>query len=363
MPAKKKPAYLYHKATGQARVRIDGKDHYLGQHGSDESHARYDDLVAAWVRKQNVGRFSLTVDDLVLLYLDHATAYYTKDGAATSEIHAIRAACRPLVKLFGRTRARDFGPAKLKQVRDEMVLIGWVRKSVNAQTHRLKRIIRWAVENEHLPPDVLTAVGAVPGLRKGRTTAPDRPPVAPVDDATMQATLPYLAPIVADMARLQRLTGCRPAEVCMLRPCDLDRSGEVWTYSPESHKTQHHGRERQIFIGPKGQSILLPYLLRDANAPCFSPAEAEQKRREAAHELRVTPISYGNKPGSNRKPKPARPAGEAYTSNSYRRAIERAADLADEQAHVDAPEVAAEVRIIPRWAPNQLRHAAASTLR
>jgi len=31
MPAKRKPAYQHHKATGQAKVRIDGKDHYLGE--------------------------------------------------------------------------------------------------------------------------------------------------------------------------------------------------------------------------------------------------------------------------------------------------------------------------------------------
>lgn len=28
MPKKRKPSYLCHKPTGQARVRIDGKDHY-----------------------------------------------------------------------------------------------------------------------------------------------------------------------------------------------------------------------------------------------------------------------------------------------------------------------------------------------
>jgi hypothetical protein len=30
-------------------VRIDGKDHYLGKYGTDESRSRYDRLVAAWL--------------------------------------------------------------------------------------------------------------------------------------------------------------------------------------------------------------------------------------------------------------------------------------------------------------------------
>ena len=53
------------------------------------------------------------------------------------------------------------------------------------------------------------------------------------------------------MVRFQRLVGCRPGEVCMLRPCDLDRSDDVWRYVPESHKTEHYGKQRIILIGPR----------------------------------------------------------------------------------------------------------------
>ena len=79
--------------------------------------------------------------------------------------------------------------------------------------------------------------------------------------------------VVADMVRFQRRTGCRPGEVCQLRPMDMDRSSEVWQYRPASHKTEYLGRERIIFIGPKAQAVILPYLLRDAATYCFSPAE------------------------------------------------------------------------------------------
>ena len=119
------------------------------------------------------------------------------------------------------------------------------------------------------------------GLKKGRTKAPEPEPVLPVEDTLVEATLPHLPEIVADMVRFQRLTGCRPGEVCQLRPMDLDRTGDVWTYRPGSHKTEHHGRERVIFIGPKAQAVIRPYLLRDATAYCFSPAESMQKMREA----------------------------------------------------------------------------------
>lgn len=378
MPAKKKPAYLLHKPTGQARVRIDGKDHYLGAYDSPQSYSRYDALVTAWLRKQELLSVTLTVDALVLLYLDYANSFYVKDGKPTSEIDRLRSVVRPLVRLFGTTWAREFGPLKLKRVREELVKLGWTRSTVNSQVDRLKRMFRWAVENEHVPPSVLTALEAVAGLRKGKTAAPDRPPVQPVPSATVDATLPHLSPIVADMVRLQRLTGMRPAEVCLLRPCDIDRTGEVWTYRPSSHKTEHKGRERVVFIGPKGQDVLRGYLLRDASAFCFSPVEADAERRERLSESRVTPLSCGNKPGTNRKATPARKPGERYTSASYRRAIERAAMLAfpmpDEYKlprKVRLPEkeadrrrqLQAEWRKANTWHPNQLRHSAATEIR
>jgi hypothetical protein len=35
---------------------------------------------------------------------------------------------------------------------------------------------------------------------------------------------------------------------------DVDRSNSVWEYHPTSHKTEHHDRDRIIFIGPKAQA-------------------------------------------------------------------------------------------------------------
>ena len=50
MPPKlrKPPAYRLHKPTGQAVVRIDGRDFYLGKHGTDASHEAYRRLIAEW---------------------------------------------------------------------------------------------------------------------------------------------------------------------------------------------------------------------------------------------------------------------------------------------------------------------------
>jgi integrase len=217
----------------------------------------------------------------------------------------------------------------------------------------------------------------VKGLHKGRTEARESEPVLPVEENVIQATLHHLPPLVADMVRLQRLTGCRPEEVCLLRPCDIDTTGTVWAYRPESHKMMHHGRERVIFIGPRGQEILRPFLLRDKSTYCFCPSEGERKRREVAHERRLTPLAYGNRPGTNKSSKPKRTAGGRYDTASYRRAIYRACEVAfgmpenlrTEPKNEAAEQKAERLKLASQWrdkhcwAPNRLRHSAATEIR
>jgi hypothetical protein len=48
-------SYALHESSGQARVRIDGKDHYLGQYNSPESHESYARLIADWAAASSVG--------------------------------------------------------------------------------------------------------------------------------------------------------------------------------------------------------------------------------------------------------------------------------------------------------------------
>jgi len=152
-----------------------------------------------------------------------------------------------------------------------MIESGLSRNVINRACGRIRRIFKWGVAHQMIPPATWQALTTVTGLRKGRTDARETDPVLPVDDTIVDQTLPKLPEVVADMVRFERLTGCRPGEVCNVRPCDIDTSGEVWAYRPESHKTEHHGRARIVFIGPRAQAVLRPYLLREKTAYCFTP--------------------------------------------------------------------------------------------
>ncbi len=158
--------------------------------------------------------------------------------------------------------------------------------------------------------------------------------------------LPYLTVPVRAMVQIQRLTGMRPGEVVILRPCDIERtSGKTWVYRPESHKTEHHDIARVVFLGPKAQAILAPFLFRNPGAYCFSPREAVEELRRRQREIRKTPIQPSQR--DRRRRKPRKQPGERYSVDTYGNAIERACLKAG----------------IPEWHPNQLRHSKATEIR
>ncbi len=344
------PRYRRHKATGQAVVRLAGRDIYLGKYGTKASREAHQRLVAEWL--DNGGRLptdkhTVTVTEVIVAYTEFATGYYRKDGKPTNEVRMVKSALKIVRALYGRTKATEFGPLALKACRGEMIRKGWCRSHTNKQTDRVKRMFKWATSEELIPGSVYESLRCVVGLRRGRTEAREGRKVQPISDADVQATLEHLPAVVADMVRLQRLTGARPGEICDIRPCDINRTGDVWEYVPESHKTQHHGRPRVIFVGTRGQQILLPYLLRAADAYCFSPTEADGKRRAAQHERRTTPLSCGNRPGTNRRRTPRRTPGQRYSSLTYGQAVRRAAQKAE----------------VATWSPHRIRHTFATEVR
>lgn len=262
------PAYLKHKQSGRGRLvwtdsaGLRRQELLPGPFGSAES-------LAAKARRElelttsphQVPASTCTINQLMLVCIEHATKHYVGlDGKPTNEQLLVKIVSRNTRALYGDLPAAEFGPLAFKAVRQRFVDLGWCRKTVNQQIERLRRIFRWAVAEELVPPSVHAALVAVPGLRRGRTEAPDREPVKPVPDEIVDATLPMLGRHTRSMFELQRVTGMRPGEVCRMRLAEIDRTGNPWVYSPTRHKTQHLGRVRTVMIGPKGKSIIEAFI-------------------------------------------------------------------------------------------------------
>jgi integrase len=333
-------------------VRIDGDDHYLGKHDTPESRAEYDRLIAEWLGNGRrlatpASEEAMTVAELILAYWCWAEGYYRNESGETGlELENVRSALKPLRRFYGHTQATAFGPLALRAIQEDMVKSGLSRRVVNARVNRVRRVFKWAVSYQMIPPGVYEALRTVPGLQRGRSEAREAPPVQPASDEHVDAALPFLPAPVRAMVELQRLTGCRPGEAMALRAIDLTMTGPVWTYRPARHKNQHRGLERVIFLGPQAQEIIKPFLSTNLEAYLFSPRDyvaAMHAERAARRKTNRTPSEQKRR----RKAKPRRVPAERYNRRSYRCAIVRGCQKAK----------------VPAWSPLQLRHSAATALR
>lgn len=352
------------------------RDVLLGTYGTKESKAEYARVIAEWEAADRrvpsaEPATDITINELILAYLPHAERHYRRpDGTATNELNDIKLSLRPLKELYGFTPVKDFKPLALKAVRDQMIKqpitrkikvidpatgkkiwqekvirLGLARGVINQRIGRIRRLFKWAVENELVPASIYHGLECVSGLQRGRSDARETKPVRRVSDALVEATLPFVNPVVADMLRLQLLTGARSGEICIMRAMDIDMTGAVWLYTPKHHKVAHRGLERVIAIGPKAQEIVRRYLKTNIEAYLFSPRDAMESFRRRQREERKSKVPPSQV--CRKKKRPKKQPGERY----YPSAIAHAVWTACEKAKVD------------HWFPHQLRHSRATEIR
>ena len=374
------PSYRLHRPSGQAIVTLSGKEFYLGKWQSEESQQEYQRLVSEWlasdmrlpVGEKDKPQNALTVNQVVLAFWRHAESYYVKNGKPTSELSCLKQSLRPVKRLYGNKPATDFGPLALKAVRAEMIGRGLCRKMINDHVGRVKRVFKWAVAEELVPPHVYHGLMALTGLRRGRTKAPESEPVRPVPKANIDAVRPFLSRQLQAVVALQELTGMRPSEVLNMRVGDLDVVGKLWQYEVSDHKTAHFGHERVVELGSKAQEIIKPFLKPDFEAYLFSPAEAEEARNAERKRQRKSPMTPSQR-CRGRKKRPKRTPSDHYTTDSYGQAIREACKRAfphPELSGIPPKELTDEQKQElkqwqkdHRWHPHQLRHNFATDVR
>jgi integrase len=388
------PSYLLHAQSGRARAvwtDATGTRHYRmlpGPFDSPESRTAFArlqlELETAPHHTGLADPGGFTVNELLAAYKGFAEGHYrAPDGLPTAEAEHMKVVSRYVRGLYGDTPAAAFGPLALKAVRQRFVNAGWCRKTVNQQTERVRRIFKWAASEELVPAGVYHALATVTGLQRGRTPAREPEPVGPVENAVVDATLPFLSRHVRGLVEFQRLTGCRPGEACRVRRRDIDTGGAVWLYRPPHHKSAWRGKTRIIAIGPKTQILLREFFTPDLDDYLFSPRRAVEELRARRSADRKTPLypSHMKRNAAKRKAKPRRTPDERYDQRSYFTALSRACDkafpppgdlaprpcesrakwsarlTADQRAAVKA------WRKTHRWHPNQLRHTFATQVR
>ncbi|MCE9566884.1 MAG: site-specific integrase, partial [Planctomycetes bacterium] len=263
MPKNTTPQLCRHRTLERGHVTLNGREHYLGDWPKRNGRTppldvrqRYDDLISTWLangRQLPDDRPPLTINEVILAYLEWAKLHYVPKRKKDDQNRFIRSAVRVVRELFGRTPAAEFGPKKLRAVQQAMIERGWCRSTLNAQVDRVRRMFKWAVTEEMISGNVYHALRAVEGVRRGTPGVREPEPVHPIAADVVEATILHLNPTLRAMVRVQLLTGMRPGEVCQLRASDIETDGAsgMWMFRPKQHKTQHHGRDRVVLIGPQ----------------------------------------------------------------------------------------------------------------
>jgi integrase len=230
---------------------------------------------------------------------------------------------------------------------------GMARKFVNKQINRIRLMFAWAAEEEILPVALHRGLMKVKALKRGNSDAREKPRVRIVPPESIEAVLPRVPATIGAMIQAQLLCGCRPHEICEIRVTDIDVSDpEVWQYRPQRFKSEHHNEEgdpdkdRVVFIGPRCQEVLKPFMATAKMGYLFSPLRSEESRndqRKANRKSPMTPSQAKRKPRGRERS----PIRDHYDVASYRRAIRRACLKAG----------------ITPWSPHGLRHSTATAIR
>ncbi len=270
----------------------------------------------------------------------HCKEYYRgPDGNPSSTAVNAVLDVRLFREMFGSAAVSELTHADMLQLRDALVRSGVSRSTVNARLWRVKYMIGWALDEALIPATVKAELTQVKGVKRGRSAAPERAPVRPVDDATISATVEHMMPNTADMVRVHRLTGMRPCELCALKWSLIDTSREPWVYRVPAEVNKNDwrgelGQPRVVCIGPKARAILERH--KDGGDVPFSPSRAFGEYLDARRAARATPF-YGRAKGAPRVP---RVLGERWTTDAYTKTIRAACGKA---------------KITP-WGANRLRH-------
>lgn len=332
--APRTPSYRLHRPSGCGVVTLSGEDHSLGKHGTPESRAKYDRLVSEWLangrRPLKRKPAALTVDEVLLRFASHAKTYYRSNGRS-SEYDNIRYAVRPLRELYGSRPCTEMSARALKVVRQGMIESGLARTTINGRIDRIRRVFRWALEEELIPAVIVTSLDSVRPLQKERSEARETEDVEPVEWERVEATLPYLKGDQRAIVSLLWNTGMRVGEAVSMKASQIDKQTlldrGLWIYEPPKHKTSHLGHRRTVLLDAEAQTLLEPFLKRRTSGYVFSP---KASARDYAR-------SRGKKPWT-------RKLLDQFGTNSVRTAVAGACRRAG----------------VAHWHPHQLRHSAAT---
>ncbi len=322
------------------------REYALGKYGSPDAEAKY---FALMTRYSAMGRRlpmdsteGMSVAQLIDGYWTQAKPKYQDKHLAT-----IKSALKLLNRHYGEIDADAFGPLRLQELRQIMVVDGldgrpWSRGYINAQINRIRAVFAWGVSMQIVRPDTLTALKTVGPLKPGQTTAHETEPVGSADLELVEGSIPFMPAQIRTAVEIQLVSGARPGEVVRIKEAWITKhSDDLWIFTIPKGEAKVRTKPRPIPLGPRAIKAIKPFMDRDPDRFMLSPAESLED-------------SMGYVRSGKRAPR------ERYDSQTYREAIHRACDKAfPVPDSCDDPKSWIKRH---RWNPNELRHWALSEI-
>ena len=283
-----------------------------------------------------------TIQDLLSNYEKYLkkTLQPTKQGRDHPDITFFNRVCN-FLKPYYDWSVDSLGPDELIDVRNSLIDYKYIqgktskkylRRGINDTINWIPRIWAWGVGRTLVKESTLKGFNEVKPLRMGDQRVHDKVKRKRVTEEDFQKVIRSVNSVVSDMLKLLWHTGMRPYEVCEMRPYDiLLDDPDCWLYIPGrditpvgQHKTTRYEQIKVIPLAGESQEILSSRIEKyDSEEYIFNPQDALKEIIRVKSENRKTPLSYGNKPGSNRKKNPMIQPRDHYDSNSLRKACQR----------------------------------------
>lgn len=323
------------------------------------SHPKSEAESAAWLMWRKLSKETAaekmperhTVDSLCAAYSVAAHIYYrNRAGKETSEANNVEWGLMLYRKMYGDRTISSLTHADLVAVRKAAVAEGYARTTVNKVVSIWKRMMTWALDEGMIAAREKAELSQVSPLKAFRSEARETEPVTAAKHYAVKAVCTLLPQNLADMIRVQELTGMRPGEVAGLKWEDVEKRPDVWLFRPEEHKNSYRGLPRVIVIGPMAQRILAKY--EGVDGLLFSPKKAMEERYIQMREARKSPVPPSQRdrscPEAQRKP------SDSWQTSAYGKAVRTACELAKQKGMIAEEDF---------FAPNMLRHACATRIR
>jgi hypothetical protein len=163
-------------------------------------------MAGVWPAPGSAVRHDLSLAEVLLSFWKHAEKKYSVEGR---ELAMFKLSLKPLNRLYGQTKASDFGPKALKAVQTAMASgcwmndeernqakkrswpTGWCRNVVNCRVVRIKTFFKWAESEELVPKGTYHALATVSGLPLNEQTVRHTKPVEPATETQLNKILPH----------------------------------------------------------------------------------------------------------------------------------------------------------------------------